>query len=113
MSEPGLTAQSDGRKLPQMSRSRFVLRFFCLLRNHPSVRYCHSTGRVNLDEAYHIAAGASYAQRGDFRINPEHPPNGPSRKKMSSSTTIPILFEIPPVPSSSLCLVSRERSFQA
>jgi hypothetical protein len=26
------------------------------------------------DEAYHIAAGASYVQRGDFRINPEHPP---------------------------------------
>lgn len=27
-----------------------------------------------MDEAYHIAAGASYVQRGDFRINPEHPP---------------------------------------
>ena len=26
------------------------------------------------DEAYHIAAGVSYVQRGDFRINPEHPP---------------------------------------
>lgn len=27
-----------------------------------------------MDEAYHIAAGASYVQDGDFRINPEHPP---------------------------------------
>lgn len=27
-----------------------------------------------LDEAYHIMAGASYAQTGSFRINPEHPP---------------------------------------
>jgi hypothetical protein len=27
-----------------------------------------------MDEAYHIAAGVSYVQDGDFRINPEHPP---------------------------------------
>lgn len=27
-----------------------------------------------LDEPYHIVAGVSYVQRGDFRINPEHPP---------------------------------------
>ena len=27
-----------------------------------------------LDEAYHIAAGVSYVQDRDFRINPEHPP---------------------------------------
>lgn len=27
-----------------------------------------------LDEPYHIVAGVSYIQRGDFRINPEHPP---------------------------------------
>src|SRR5579872_7276094 len=27
-----------------------------------------------LDEAYHIAAGVSYARTMDFRINPEHPP---------------------------------------
>ena len=27
-----------------------------------------------VDEAYHIAAGVSYVQRADFRINPEHPP---------------------------------------
>ncbi len=26
------------------------------------------------DEPYHIAAGVSYVQRADFRINPEHPP---------------------------------------
>jgi hypothetical protein len=27
-----------------------------------------------MDEAYHIAAGASYLRFGDFRLNPEHPP---------------------------------------
>ena len=27
-----------------------------------------------LDEPYHIVAGVSYFERGDFRINPEHPP---------------------------------------
>jgi hypothetical protein len=27
-----------------------------------------------LDEAYHVAAGVSYVQRADFRVNPEHPP---------------------------------------
>jgi hypothetical protein len=27
-----------------------------------------------VDESYHIVAGVSYVQRGDFRINPEHPP---------------------------------------
>jgi hypothetical protein len=27
-----------------------------------------------MDETYHIVAGVSYVQRGDFRINPEHPP---------------------------------------
>jgi len=27
-----------------------------------------------LDEPYHIAAGVSYVQHGDFRLNPEHPP---------------------------------------
>jgi tetratricopeptide (TPR) repeat protein len=27
-----------------------------------------------MDEAYHIAAGASYVMRADFRLNPEHPP---------------------------------------
>jgi len=26
------------------------------------------------DEGYHIVAGVSYVQRGDFRLNPEHPP---------------------------------------
>src|SRR5258708_39664057 len=26
------------------------------------------------DEAYHIASGVSYVERGDFRLNPEHPP---------------------------------------
>src|SRR5690349_18419574 len=27
-----------------------------------------------MDEAYHIGAGTSYVQTGDFRLNPEHPP---------------------------------------
>ena len=29
---------------------------------------------LTFDENYHIVAGASYVQRADFRINPEHPP---------------------------------------
>ena len=28
----------------------------------------------SLDEPYHIVAGVSHVQRGDFRINPQHPP---------------------------------------
>src|SRR5262245_34155033 len=27
-----------------------------------------------IDEAWHAAAGASYARTGDYRLNPEHPP---------------------------------------
>jgi tetratricopeptide (TPR) repeat protein len=27
-----------------------------------------------VDEAWHVVAGASYARRGDYRLNPEHPP---------------------------------------
>src|SRR5215475_11173157 len=28
----------------------------------------------DLDEAYHITAGVTYALLGDYRLNPEHPP---------------------------------------
>src|SRR4030095_455663 len=28
----------------------------------------------DLDEAYHITAGVTYARLGDYRLNPEHPP---------------------------------------
>lgn len=33
-----------------------------------------SLDSFTIDEAYHIAAGASYLRWGDFRVNPEHPP---------------------------------------
>ena len=33
-----------------------------------------SLDSFTIDEPYHIAAGATYLRRGDFRINPEHPP---------------------------------------
>ncbi|WP_437569861.1 tetratricopeptide repeat protein [Sorangium sp. So ce542] len=33
-----------------------------------------SRDSFQLDEAWHAAAGASYARTGDFRLNPEHPP---------------------------------------
>jgi len=29
---------------------------------------------ATFDETAHIAAGVAYAERGDFRLNPEHPP---------------------------------------
>ena len=28
----------------------------------------------DLDEAYHVTAGVTYARLGDYRLNPEHPP---------------------------------------
>ena len=28
----------------------------------------------DIDEAYHITAGVTYARLGDYRLNPEHPP---------------------------------------
>lgn len=33
-----------------------------------------SLDSFTIDEPYHITAGATYLRRGDFRINPEHPP---------------------------------------
>jgi hypothetical protein len=43
---------------------------FAILRSAIATRLDDFT----LDEPYHITAGVSYIQRGDFRINPEHPP---------------------------------------
>lgn len=41
-----------------------------LLRSHLGTRLDGFT----FDEPYHVVAGVSYAQTGDFRLNPEHPP---------------------------------------
>ena len=35
-----------------------------------------SRDSVTFDETAHLAAGVSYLERGDFRLNPEHPPLG-------------------------------------
>src|SRR5664279_3899423 len=58
-----------------MSRARFVplaILLICLaiLRSRIATRLDSFTE----DEAYHIAAGATYVKYADCRINPEHPP---------------------------------------
>ena len=60
---------------PTLSRSTFLLVVLlviagAVLRSAIATRLDDFT----LDEGYHIVAGISYVQRGDFRINPEHPP---------------------------------------
>jgi Dolichyl-phosphate-mannose-protein mannosyltransferase len=75
MSEPSLAAQSESRKPLQINHGSFILLVLlvvggAILRSAIATRLDDFT----FDEAYHIAAGASYVQRGDFRINPEHPP---------------------------------------
>jgi tetratricopeptide (TPR) repeat protein len=63
------------RNFPRISHRRFaVLLVFlvlcAILRSAIATRLDDFT----IDEGYHIVAGVSYVQRGDFRINPEHPP---------------------------------------
>ena len=75
MSEPSLTAQSESRKPLQINHGPFIL-LLLLLVGGAIFRSALATrlDDFTFDEAYHIAAGTSYVQRGDFRINPEHPP---------------------------------------
>jgi hypothetical protein len=47
------------------------------------------------DEAYHIAAGASYLRFHDFRVNPEHPP---LVKLIAGSTAPPSILHLSPPP---------------
>lgn len=47
------------------------------------------------DEAYHIAAGASYLRFHDFRINPEHPP---FVKLIAGATATPAILHLTPPP---------------
>src|SRR5690349_18469501 len=75
MSEPSQAAQSENRKPLQINHGPFILLVLlvvggAILRSAIATRLDDFT----FDEAYHIAAGASYVQRCDFRINPEHPP---------------------------------------
>lgn len=75
MNEPSLTAQPDGRKPLQINHGPFI--FLLLLLVGGAIFRSALATRLDdftFDEAYHIAAGASYVQRGDFRINPEQPP---------------------------------------
>src|SRR5271170_2194639 len=48
-----------------------------------------------LDEAYHIAAGASYLRFHDFRVNPEHPP---LVKLIAGATVPPSILHLSPPP---------------
>jgi 4-amino-4-deoxy-L-arabinose transferase-like glycosyltransferase len=54
---------------------RFIL-FLALVVAGAIIRSAVATRLDNftVDEYYHIAAGVSYVQTGDFRVNPEHPP---------------------------------------
>jgi hypothetical protein len=47
------------------------------------------------DEAYHIAAGASYLRFHDFRVNPEHPP---LVKLVAGSAATPSILHLSPPP---------------
>jgi Dolichyl-phosphate-mannose-protein mannosyltransferase len=75
MSEPSLTAHSEGRKLPRINRSSFIL-LLLLLVSGAILRSALATrlDDFTFDEAYHIASGVSYVRGADFRLNPEHPP---------------------------------------
>jgi dolichyl-phosphate-mannose--protein O-mannosyl transferase len=82
MCEPGPTLRESMRhtfisrqKLPRINRGSFILLLLLLvggaiLRSALATRLDDFT----FDEAYHIAAGVSYVERADFRLNPEHPP---------------------------------------
>jgi hypothetical protein len=83
MREPGPTLRREsirhtfisGQKLPRINRGSFILLLLLLvggavLRSALATRLDDFT----FDEAYHIAAGVSYVERADFRINPEQPP---------------------------------------
>jgi tetratricopeptide (TPR) repeat protein len=57
-------------------RGRVFLTLLLLLVGGTIIRSVLATrlDDFTLDEPYHIAAGVSYIQHGDFRLNPEHPP---------------------------------------
>jgi tetratricopeptide (TPR) repeat protein len=63
------------KRIPQISNSVFCILLVCLITG-AVVRSAVATRNDSFtqDEGYHILAGVSYAKRGDFRINPEHPP---------------------------------------
>jgi len=79
MSMASVSVQLNRQKTrPESPKASFSL-FFCillLLVGGAIVRSALATRRdsFTLDESYHIAAGTSYVQQRDFRLNPEHPP---------------------------------------
>ena len=68
-----LLARQDKRS--RLARQRFLL-FLILILVAMVIRSAVATrlDGFTIDEYYHIAAGVSYVQTGDFRLNPEHPP---------------------------------------
>jgi hypothetical protein len=74
MVTPHLASQSSETH-PQLDHGAFAV-LVVLIIGSAVLRSAIATrlDDFTLDEAYHIVAGISYVQRGDFRINPEHPP---------------------------------------
>jgi tetratricopeptide (TPR) repeat protein len=75
LSEPREPSRADPRKDARISTQLFLL-VLTVIVAAAIVRSAIATrlDALTLDEPYHITAGASYVERGDFRINPEHPP---------------------------------------
>jgi Dolichyl-phosphate-mannose-protein mannosyltransferase len=69
------TLQPESRKYPVIGSWLFSLLLLLILTG-AIVRSAIATrlDDFTIDEAYHIAAGVSYVERADFRLNPEHPP---------------------------------------
>ena len=63
------------KHIPQINNRVFCILLVCLI-SGAVVRSAVATRHDSFtqDEGYHILAGVSYVKRGDFRINPEHPP---------------------------------------
>ncbi len=75
MTLPPEAANAELRPSPRISNRLFTL-LVLLIIGCAIVRSAIAT-RLDgwtQDEGYHTVAGVSYIQRGDFRINPEHPP---------------------------------------
>jgi hypothetical protein len=86
MQKAGLMNASDPARATELERapgskagrrrSTLVLCVLLLLIVAGAIRSAIATrlDSLNIDEAYHITAGVSYARLGDYRLNPEHPP---------------------------------------
>src|SRR5579864_4022310 len=80
MSAAAVQVQVENHRTINVESLRISLRLFflilVLLIGGAILRSALATrlDSFTLDESYHIAAGVSYVQQRDFRLNPEHPP---------------------------------------